>query len=82
MILNPFVAQIYEDDFNAFSLQAQVRLLLEVTKGSNFHHYNIDAFKLLPTSNHSIITRFQTFEVDFSSSWPQMPFLIYFFGQY
>ena len=74
-----FVAEIYEDNFNAFSLQTQVRFLPEVTKGSNLHHYT-DAFKLLPASNHPIIARFQVFKVDFSSSWPQMLFISYFFG--
>ena len=79
-ILSMFVAEIYEDNFNAFSLQTQVRLLPEVTKGSNLHHYITDAFKLLPASNHPIIARFQVFKVDFSSSSPQMLFISYFFG--
>ena len=35
MALNQFVAEIYEDDFNAFSLQPQVRLLTEFVKDSN-----------------------------------------------
>ena len=32
---NSVVAGICEDDFNAFRLEAQVRLLLELVKGSN-----------------------------------------------
>ena len=77
LILSQLVTETYEDDFNTFSLQAQVRLLPEV---QIFHHYIIGAFKLLPASNHPIIARSQIFEVDFSSSWPQMLFLRYFFS--
>ena len=53
--------------FNALSLKAQITLLPEVTIGSIFHHYICDAFKLLPASNHPIITKLQIFEVKFSS---------------
>ena len=35
LTLSLFVAEIYGDDFNAFGLQAQERLLSEFIKGSN-----------------------------------------------
>ena len=61
LALSQFVAEIYENDFNAFSLSAQVRLLPEFVKDSIFHPYIVDAFRLLPASSHSIIARFSNF---------------------
>ena len=38
-----------------------------LSKVQIFHHYIIDAFRLLPASSHSKLG-FQTFEVDFSKT--------------
>ena len=35
LTLSQFVAEVYENDFNGFSLQAQLILLSEFGKGSN-----------------------------------------------
>ena len=55
------MTEIYLDDFNAFSLQAQVRPLPEFSKAQIFHAYKIDAFRLLPASSRPIIARFSNF---------------------
>ena len=59
--LSQCVAEIYKDDFNAFS---SYDFCLYLPKVQIFHPYIIDVFRLLPESTHAIIARF--FKVDFS----------------
>ena len=65
------IFEIYKDDLDALSLQAQLKLLLELLKGSNLSLSElINSFRALPTSKQSILSKaFKSiFKVDFSDS--------------
>ena len=49
LTLYQFVGEIYEDDFNAFTLQAEVTILPELTEESDLpSSFIIAAFKAIP----------------------------------
>ena len=59
--LSRSVAGIYEDNFNAEAYNRRQDFCQNLCKVQIFHRYRIDAFRLLPASNHSIIARFSDF---------------------
>ena len=63
MTFSQFVAEIYEDDFNAFSSLAQVRLLPEFVKGPNhpsLYNWCLQVVACIKSSNLSSIFEFLT----------------------